>query len=109
MWAMLFPVFAGIACVLLGISNMKGNISTIHEYHRKRVKKEDELPFGRQVGLGTVIIGVGIILMGILSMISLWTEIQLILWIGMGIMAAGFLVGLVMSFGAMIKYNKGIF
>lgn len=109
MWAMLFPIFAGVACVLLGISNMKGNISTIHEYHRKRVKKEDELSFGRRVGLGTVIIGIGIILMGILSMISLWTEIQLILWIGMGTMAAGFLVGLVMSFGAMIKYNKGIF
>ena len=109
MWAMLFPIFAGFACVLLGISNMKGNISTIHEYHRKRVKEEDKPAFGKAVGLGTVIIGVGIILMGILSMISLWTEIQLILWIGMGIMAAGFLVGLVMSFGAMMKYNKGIF
>ena len=109
MWAMLFPIFAGFACVLLGISNMKGNISTIHEYHRKRVKEEDKPAFGKVVGLGTVIIGVGIILMGILSMISLWTEIQLILWIGMGIMAAGFLVGLVISFCAMFKYNKGIF
>lgn len=109
MWAMLFPILAGIACILLGISNMKGNISTIHEYHRKRVTEEDRIPFGKGVGLGTVIIGIGIVIMGILSMITLWTEIKLFLWIGIGIMAAGFLVGLVMSFRAMIKYNKGIF
>ena len=109
MWVMLFPILAGIACILLGRSNMRGNISTIHEYHRKRVQKEDELPFGRQVGLGTVIIGIAIIIMGILSLIALWTDIQLLLWIGTGIMAAGFLVGIVMSFHAMIKYNKGIF
>ena len=109
MWVMLFPILAGIACMLLGISNMRGNISTIHEYHRKRVREEDKLPFGRQVGLGTVIIGVGIVIMGILSLIAQWTDIQLILWIGMGIMALGFVVGLFLSFHAMIKYNKGIF
>lgn len=109
MWTMIFPICAGIACVLLGLSNMRGNISTIHEYHRKRVKEEDKLPFGRQVGLGTVIIGVGIILMGILSLISEWTAVQPILWVGMGIMGLGFVVGLILSFHAMIKYNKGIF
>lgn len=109
MWVMLFPIFAGIACILLGISNMRGNISTIHEYHRKRVREEDKLPFGRQVGLGTVIIGVGIVIMGILSLIAQWTDIQFILWIGMGIMVAGFVVGIALSFHAMIKYNKGIF
>lgn len=109
MWAMLFPILAGIACILLGISNMRGNISTIHEYHRKRVRKEDELPFGRQVGLGTVIIGIGIVLFGILSLIALWTEIQPFLWVGMGVMAAGFITGIILSFHAMIKYNKGIF
>ena len=109
MLAMLFPILAGIACILLGISNMRGNISTIHEYHRKRVREEDKLPFGRQVGLGTIIIGVGIIIMGILSLITLWTDIKIFLWIGMGFMAAGFLAGLFLSFRAMIKYNKGIF
>ena len=109
MWAMLFPILAGVACILLGLSNMRGNISTIHEYHRKRVREEDKLPLGRQVGLGTVIIGAGIGLFGILSLISLWTEVQPILWVGMGCMGAGFVAGIFLSFRAMIKYNKGIF
>ena len=109
MWAMLFPILAGIACILLGISNMRGNISTIQEYHRKRVVEEDRIPFGKKVGMATILIGVGIVIFGILSMISLWTEVQLLLWIGVGFMAAGFLVGIPLSFYAMIKYNKGIF
>ena len=109
MLAMLIPILAGIACILLGISNMRGNISTIHEYHRKRVKEEDRLPFGKRVGLGTVIIGVCIVIFGILSMISLKTAVQILLWIGSGIMAAGFVVGITISLAAMIKFNKGIF
>ena len=109
MWAMLIPILAGIACILLGISNMRGNISTIHEYHRKRVKEEDKLSFGRGVGLGTVIIGICIVVFGILSMISLKMESNLLLWIGSGIMAAGLVVGIAVSFATMIKYNKGIF
>lgn len=109
MMAMLIPILAGIACILLGISNMRGNISTIHEYHRKRVKEEDKPAFGKGVGLGTVIIGIGIVIFGILSMISIKTDVQMLLWIGSGIMAAGFAVGITVTFAAMIKYNKGIF
>ena len=109
MWAMLIPILAGVACILLGISNMRGNVSTIHEYHRKRVTEEDRLPFGKRVGLGTVIIGAAIVIFGILSAISLMIENNLLLRIGMGIMAVGFVVGLIISFAAMIKYNKGIF
>ena len=109
MWTMLFPILAGVACVLLGASNMRGNISTIHEYHRKRVAEEDKLPFGKRVGLGTVIIGMAIIIFGILSAIAIKTEINMFLWVGMGIMAVGFATGITISFAAMIKYNKGIF
>ena len=109
MLSMLIPILVGIACIILGISNMRGNISTIHEYHRKRVKEEDKPAFGKGVGLGTVIIGAAIVIFGILSMISLKTENNVILWIGSGIMAAGFIVGITLSFAAMIKYNKGIF
>lgn len=107
--AMLIPILVGIACIVLGISNMRGNISTIHEYHRKRVKEEDKRPFGKRVGLGTVIMGVCIVIFGILSMIALKTDKEILTWIGSGIMAAGFAVGLTISFAAMIKYNKGIF
>ena len=109
MMAMLIPIFVGIACIILGISNMRGNISTIHEYHRKRVKEEDKPAFGKRVGLSTVIIGICVVIFGILSMVSLKTEIEMLTWIGSCIMAAGFVVGITISFAAMIKYNKGIF
>ena len=109
MWVMLFPILAGIACILLGISNMRGNISTIHEYHRKRVTEENRLPFGKMVGLGTILVGFGIVFFGVLSMISEWTQMQLVMWIGIALMAAGFAAGISVSFYEMFKYNKGIF
>ena len=31
------PVILGIIISILGISNMKGNISSLHWYHRQRV------------------------------------------------------------------------
>ena len=55
-------IVLGIAVVILGIVNMSGNISTLHRYHRKRVSEEDIKPFGRLVGLGTVIMGVAFII-----------------------------------------------
>ena len=41
----------GVVCIVLGISNMRGNISSLHSYHRHRVSEEDRIPFGKQVGL----------------------------------------------------------
>ena len=56
--AFIVTALVGVVCIVLGISNMKGNISSL---------------------------------------------------IGTGILIAGIIVGLVISFKAMIKYNKGIF
>ena len=59
------PIFLiGIACIAFGIMNMKGNLSTLHRYHRDRVSEEDRIPFGKKVGLGTVIIGAAFIAVG---------------------------------------------
>ena len=55
------PVILGIIISILGISNMKGNISSLHWYHRQRVSPDDVMPFGKRVGLGTLIIGIAII------------------------------------------------
>lgn len=99
----------GVICITLGISNMKGNINSLHSYHRHRVTEEDRIPFGRLVGLGTIIIGVGVIVMSALSAVSVYTENELFTWIGMGVMAVGFIVGISVTFYGMIKYNKGIF
>ena len=99
----------GIVCIVLGISNMRGNISTLHSYHRHRVSEEDRIPFGKQVGLGTMVIGIGIIIFSVLSTVTLYTENNIFILIGTAVLIVGIVAGLIISFKAMIKYNKGIF
>ena len=102
-------LLVGIVCIVLGISNMRGNISSLHSYHRYRVSEEDRIPFGKQVGLGTMIVGIGIIVFSILSSITLYTENNIFILAGTAFLIVGVILGLVISFRAMIKYNKGIF
>ena len=54
------PVFLGILISVLGIENIKGNINTLHRYHRSRVAEVDMKPFGKLVGTGTLIMGIAI-------------------------------------------------
>ena len=92
-----------------GSMKMRGNISSLHSYHRHRVSEEDRIPFGKQVGLGTMIVGIGIIIFSILSTVTLYTEHDIFVLIGTAVLIVGIVVGLIISFKAMIKYNKGIF
>ena len=103
------PAILGIVLIVIGIMNMKGNISSLHWYHRQRVTEEDRKPFGKLVGLGTLIIGIAFVLSGILFWISEVTSTEIWLIIGCVITVVGIVVGLGLSFYAMIKYNKGIF
>lgn len=98
-------IIIGLILILIGISNIKGNISTLHSYHRKRVKKEDVLPFGKKIGIGTIIIGCTIIIAGIVDLLfkhsfQYITNIILII---------GFIPGFIIILYALFKYNKGIF
>ena len=99
----------GVICIVLGVSNMKGNISSLHSYHRNRVSEEDRIPFGKQVGVGTIIIGIGIIVFSVLSAVTLYTENDIFILLGTVLLIGAIIIGLVISFRAMIKYNKGIF
>ena len=101
--------FIGLICIFLGILNTKGNISSLHSYHRHRVTEEDRLPFGKMVGLGTIIIGCAVCVMGIMSALAIYLNNNFYLTIGIIVFAIGFAIGLGISFRAMIKYNKGIF
>ena len=99
----------GVVCIVLGISNMRGNISSLHSYHRSRVSEEDRIPFGKQVGLGIIIVGIGIIVFSVLSSVTLYTENDIFILVGTAVLIIGIILGLVISFRAMIKYNKGVF
>ena len=99
----------GVICIILGIMNTRGNISSLHSYHTKRVAKENVPAFGKLVGLGTIIMGGGIILFSILSAITFRTDNDTFVLIGTVVMIASFVVGMALSFYAMKKYNGGIF
>ena len=109
MGAVIGPIILGIFISVLGFSNMKGNISSIHLYHRKRITEENRLPFGRMIGLGTIICGISIMIFGCFSFVAEKTQIDLFSIIGAVIVVAGLVIGLALSLYAMIKYNKGIF
>ena len=99
----------GLLVSILGIINMTGNISSLHWYHRQRVTEENRKPFGKLVGLGTLIIGVALIVFGTLYFIFEKTQSDVFVIIGAVELIVGIAIGLAVSFYAMMKYNKGIF
>ena len=99
----------GILVSILGIINMTGNISSLHWYHRQRVTEENRKSFGKLVGLGTLIIGLSMIVFGILSLIFEQTQLQAFVVIGVIELIVSIIVGMIVSFYAMKKYNGGIF
>ena len=99
----------GAFCIYMGILNRQGNISSLHSYHRKRVSEADRIPFGKLVGLGTIIIGVGAIFNGVFSLLSQLLSAQILATMGFILFVIGIAIGAILSFYAMIKYNKGIF
>ena len=103
------PVLLGVLISAFGIMNMKGNISSLHWYHRQRVSPDDVKPFGKKVGLGTLIIGIAIIVFGLFSLITYLTDIEVYTTIGAMLLIPAVIVGLGLSLYAIIKYNKGLF
>ena len=99
----------GLLISILGMINMTGNISSLHWYHRKRVTEEDRKPFGKLVGLGTLIIGLAMIVFGILFLIYEQTQLKALVIIGVLELITSIIVGMIISLYAMKKYNGGIF
>lgn len=91
----------GILFIVIGTMNMKGDISSIHWYHRTRIKEKDRKQYGKLVGLSTIIIGIFMVFDFFLKVFfSFETDLILII---------GFVLGIVLFIYAQIKYNKGIF
>ena len=107
--SMAVTAVVGIILCVFGAINMTGNISSLHSYHRSRVREEDKKIFGRFVGIGNILIGISIMAFGVLTYIYERTALDAYVIAGTVIMCAGIVIGLGISFFAMIKYNKGIF
>lgn len=91
----------GILISVLGIVNIKGNISTIHSYNRRKVKEEDIPKYGKAIGTGTLIVGLSFIIGFI---VSFWSEVMIVF-----VILPAVIVGLAFILYAQFKYNKGIF
>ena len=98
----IIQIIVGLFLIVAGIFNMKGNISLLHSYHKKRIKEEDIKPFGKKVGIGSIIIGLTIILAGLFTILN-YADISNV------ILIVGFVIGFIVIFYALFKYNKGIF
>ena len=97
----LILLILGLFVSALGITNIKGNISTIHSYNRRKVKEEDVPKYGKVVGTGTLIMGVSFVLGYI---VSFWSEAVMAF-----IILPAVVVGLGFLLYGQFKYNKGIF
>ena len=109
MVAFIITTSFGLLISILGIINMTGNISSLHWYHRQRVTDENRKPFGKLVGLGTLIIGIALIVFGTLFFIYEQTQLGALVIIGTVELIVGIIAGMIVSFYAMKKYNGGIF
>ena len=99
----------GLLVCILGIINMTGNISSLHRYHRRRVTEENRKPFGKLVGLGTLTIGIGLVVFGTLFFVNEYTQLPVLVIIAEVVLIASIIVGMAFNFYAMKKYNGGIF
>lgn len=97
----IFLLILGLFISAIGIVNIKGNISTIHSYNRRKVKEEDVPKYGRAVGTGTLIMGVACIISFI---IGFWSKTAMAF-----IIIPAFIAGVAIILYAQFKYNRGIF
>ena len=96
----------GILLIPLGIMNIKGNISSIHWYNRTRITEETRPKYGKLMGIGTVIIGGGLVLSAVLNLL---VKMNVAVLIGGAIILVSVVVGIAFMLYAQFKYNKGIF
>lgn len=92
----------GAICVILGLLLwIRRKVSLLHDYHYRNVRKEDLPAYTRQMGIGLILIGAGIMITGLLNLAysSLW-------WI---LLAAGFVSGITVLYRAQKKYNGSVF
>ena len=95
-------IVLGVIFIFLGIMNYKGNISSIHWYNRRNVSKKDVKNYGKLMGIGTIIFGVGMIVTAIFQLFFDLDESNYILIFSL-------ISGIITMIYAQFKYNKGIF
>ena len=95
-------ILIGVILLVCGILNIRGNISTIHSYNRRKVVKADIPKYGKCMGIGSLIIGGSFVVCAIFELILKTDIIEYLVVLGI-------IIGLVIMLYGQFKYNKGIF
>lgn len=109
MGTMIITICLGLAVCAVGIVNMRRKVASLHQNHRKRVREENKRVFYKLVGLGTLIIGIALIVYGALLFVFEKTQWNVFSVVGTVELAAGIVAGMAINFYAMKKYNGGVF
>ena len=109
MTSLLTTLIVGLILIVLGIINMTGNISLLHSYHRYNITEENRKPFGRMVGIGTVLVGIGVILEGIMMFLAEKLQNGDLVTVGTVLLPVFLVPGIVIMLIAIKKYNGSIF
>ena len=100
-FGVIIELAVGAICIVLGILLWKKQrITILHDYHYKHVKKDDIPAYTRQMGIGLIITGAGIIITGLFNLVysALW-------WIPL---LTGFVIGSVAIYRTQKKYNGSV-
>lgn len=103
MFGLILMISLGLLCIFLGWRIWKKEqITLIHDYHYTRVTEKDKKPYTEKMGKACIIIGIGFILMSIITFMlkaryGLICLVIFLVW------------GLIMMFMAQKKYNGGVF
>lgn len=92
----------GLVFAALGITNIRGNISSIHWYNRRKVSESDIPKYGKCIGIGTLIIGGSLILSAIFEVVFRTAIFDYVVLVGC-------VIGIVFMLYGQFKYNKGVF
>lgn len=95
-------IILGSIFMFLGIINYNGNISTIHWYNRRNISNHNIKNYGKLMGIGTIVMGIGMTITGILQLFYSSEELNYIIIISI-------IIGIIIMIYSQIKYNKGIF
>ena len=98
-----------IIILIIGILNLKGNISMVHSYHIENIEPEDKLKFAKLMGIGMIVIGVSLFVAGVAMLLSNIFTNDLFMIINIVITIVGFIIGMIICIYSIKKYNKTIF
>ena len=95
-------LFVGALLIVLGILNLRGNISMIHWYHRTNIREEDKGTYGKWMGSGSIVLGLGIAVAAALELFYAWPYAQYLVLVTL-------IIGFALILYAQFKFNGGLF